>query len=377
MNNKTKKVVAIALLLILVICIIIGAGLYIGNKTVRNWFDKNVLRKDIEQSNLPKIALEGYKSTKIFAYSNKVAIFNDNTLTIYNQNGKRITEINVQAEKPIFATSGEYLLIGDEGNSDVYLIYGETLQWQKEIEGQVSQICVNKNGAVGIAISGTVYKSVIVMYDITGKESFRTFLSTTTATDIELSDDGKYLSFIEINTSGAAISSAVKTISVEKAKSNSEDAIIYTYKGENNSLFLKIKYRKDNVVCFADDSIHVYSNGNDEKILDINKNINLIDINNSGYISYIVENTLENVVELHILNIENKKDIIYNLKNAAKNIYCNEGTTAIDLGNEIHFIDANGWLIKKYSTVKNIKEVVVGKKVVAIVYKDSIEVMNL
>lgn len=377
MNNKTKKIVAIALLLILVICIIIGAGLYIGNNTVRNWFDKNVLRKDIEQSNLPKIALEGYKSTKIFAYSNKVAIFNDNTLTIYNQNGKRITEINVQAEKPIFATSGEYLLIGDEGNSDVYLIYGETLQWQKEIEGQVSQICVNKNGAVGIAISGTVYKSVIVMYDITGKESFRTFLSTTTATDIELSDDGKYLSFIEINTSGAAISSAVKTISVEKAKSNSEEAIIYTYKGENNSLFLKIKYRKDNVVCFADDSIHVYSNGNDEKILDINKNINLIDINNSGYISYIVENTLENIVELHILNIENKKDIIYNLKNAAKNIYCNEGTTAIDLGNEIHFIDTNGYLIKRYSTVKNIKEVVVGKKVVAIVYKDSIEVMNL
>ena len=90
-----------------------------------------------------------------------------------------------------------------------------------------------------------------------------------------------------------------------------------------------------------------------------------------------MENNVENVVELHILNIENKKDNIYNLKNTAKNIYCNEGTCAIDLGNEIHFIDTNGWLIKKYNTVKNIKEIVIGKKVVAIVYKDSIEVLSL
>lgn len=377
MNNKTKKILVTTLVAILVIAIIIVLGLYIGNNNARNWIDKNILKKDIEESNLPKIAIEGSKHTKIFAYGNHVAIFNDNTLTIYNQSGKRITDISLQIEKPIYASSGDYLLIGDEGNSNLYLIYGENLQWEKEIEGQVSQICVNSNGAVGIAISGTVYKSVVAMYNITGREIFKTFLSTTTATDVAISDDGKYLSFIEINTSGAAIFSNVKTISVDKAKNNPEEAIIYTYSGTNDELFLKIQYRKNNVICFADDSIHVYSNGNDEKIMDINKNINLIDINNSGYVSYIIENTLESLVELHILNTENKKDTIYNLKNTAKNIYCNEGTTAVDLGNEIHFIDTNGGLIKKYSTVKNIKEVVIGKKVVAIVYKDSIEVMSL
>ncbi len=377
MNTKTKKIIVTILLSILVIAVIVILGLYIGNSTARSWIDKNILMKNVEESNLPKIALEGYKTSKIFAYSNNIAIFNDNTLTIYNQNGKRVTDINIQAEKPIFASSGDYLLIGDEGNSDLYLIYGETLQWQKEVEGQVSQICVNNNGAVGVSISGTVYKSVISMYDITGRESFKTFLSTTTATDLALSEDGKYLSFIEINTSGATIGSSVKTISVEKAKNDSGEAIIHTYKGNSDTLFLKIKYKKNKVVCFADDSIHVFSDGNDEKILDINKNINLIDINNSGYVSYVRENTVENVVELHILNIENKKDNIYNLKNTAKNIYCNEGTTAVDLGNEMHFIDTNGWLIKKYSTIKNIKEVVIGKKVVAIVYKDSIEVLSI
>lgn len=377
MDNKTKKIAITTLLLILVICIIVVLGLYIGNSTVRSFIDKNILMKDIEESNLPKIALEGYKTTKVFAYSNNIAVFNDNTLTIYNQNGRRITDISIQAEKPIFASEGDYLLIGDEGNSDLYLIYGETLQWQKEVEGQISQICVNSSGAVGVSISGTVYKSVIAMYDITGRESFKTFLSTTTATDIEISADGKYLSFIEINTTGATIVSTVKTISVEKAKSDSGEAIIHTYQGNNDTLFLKIKYRKNKITCFADDSIYVFSDGNGEKILDITKNINFIDINNSGNVSYVMENTVENVVELHILNVENKKDSIYNLKNTAKNIYCNEGTTAVDLGNEIHFIDTNGWLIKKYNTVKNIKEIVIGKKVVAIVYKDSIEVMGL
>ena len=377
METKTKKIIVITLLSILAIVVIVILGLYIGNSTARSWIDKNILMKNVEESNLPKIALEGYKTTKIFAYSSNIAIFNDNTLTIYNQNGKRVSDINIQAEKPIFASSGDYLLIGDEGNSNLYLIYGEALQWQKEVEGQVSQICVNSNGAVGVSISGTVYKSVISMYDITGRESFKTFLSTTTATDLALSEDGKHLSFVEINTSGATIGSSVKTISVEKAKSDSGEAIIHTYKGNSDTLFLKIKYKKNKIVCFTDDSIYLFLDGQGEKILDINKNINLIDINNSGYVSYVRENTVENVVELHILNIENKKDNIYNLKNTAKNIYCNEGIIAVDLGNEIHFIDTNGWLIKKYSTIKNIKEVIIGKRVVAIVYKDSIEVLSL
>lgn len=377
MSNKIKKAIAITIFSILVITVIVVVGLYIGNNTARNWIDKNILKKDVEQSNLPKIEIEESRNTKVFAYGNYVALLEENILTIYNQYGKKISDITVQAENPKFVSNGEYLLIADEGNSDMYLIYGETLQWQKEVEGNISQIYVNKNGAVGVIISGTVYKSIVTMYDITGIESFKTYLSTTTATDVAISEDGRYLSFIEINTSGAALSSKIKTVSVEKAKNNPEEAIINTYDGNNDTLFIKIKYKKDKLVGFADDSIHVYTNGNDEKILDIDKNISFVDINNEGYVCHIKEISNENFVEFHLLNIENKKEIHYNLKNTAKNIYCNEGTTAIDLGNEIHFVDTNGWLIKKYKSIKNIKDIVIGKRVVAIVYKDSVEIMGL
>ena len=50
------------------------------------------------------------------------------------------------------------------------------------MEGSVSYMTVNKNGAVGVVLTGTTYKSVIVMYGITGDEEFRTYLSSTVAT---------------------------------------------------------------------------------------------------------------------------------------------------------------------------------------------------
>lgn len=377
MKKNIKKTVVITIIAILVIAAIVVVGLYIGDSSARNWIDRNILKKDIEQSNLPKIAIEESKNTKVIAYGSYVALLEENTLTIYNQTGKKVSDITVQVENPKFSTNGDYLLIGDEGNSDLYLIYGESLQWQKEVEGNVSQIYVNKNGAVGVVISGTVYKSIITMYDITGIESFKTYLSTTLATDVVLSEDGKYLSFIEINTSGAAISSKIKTVSVEKAKSNPAEAIIHTYDGNKDALFVKIKYKKEKLVGFSDDSVHVYTNGNDEKILEIDKNISFVDINNEGYVCHIKENSVENFIEFHLLNIETKKEIHYNLKNTAKNIYCNEGITGIDLGNEIHFVDTNGWLIKNYKPIKNIKDIVIGKKVVAILYKDSVEILGL
>ena len=62
------------------------------------------------------------------------------------------------------------------------------------MEGNVSYMTVNKNGAVGVVLTGTTYKSVIVMYGITGNEEFRTYLSSTVATSLAISENSEYLS---------------------------------------------------------------------------------------------------------------------------------------------------------------------------------------
>ena len=212
-----KKKILIIIGIILIIGIITIISLYFANENARDWMDEYIFRKNIEEEDLPTIQIESEKAG-IYAYDNHIVILQNNVLTIYNTSGKEETKINVTINNPIFDSEGKYLIVADKGGQNAYLIYNTSLQWQKTMEGNINNITVNKNGATGIVISGTTYKSVIVMYGITGEEEFKTYLSSTIATSIAISNDNQYLSFSEANTSGTIITSEVKTISVSKAK---------------------------------------------------------------------------------------------------------------------------------------------------------------
>lgn len=380
MKNNVKRIISLVIASIIFLIITIMVGMYIGNSSFRLWIDKNVLKRNIAEEELPTIDIEESKNTSVYAYGNYIAIIEDNTLSIYNKSTKKLETIDVSITTPKFASNGNYLLVADEGKSSMYLIYNDSLQWEKEVEGKIAQVTVNKNGAVGVIITGTTYKSVVIMYDIDGNENFKTYLSTTTAIDLAISEDNQYLSFIEINTSGTTIVSKVKTISVEKAKSSPNEAIINTYETDSNVLLLRIKYYREKLVAYADDAIHIYSNGNDEKIFTISSDTSFVDINLNGYICIIRENSdknSSNEYELDMLNVESKKTNAYFVNDTVKAINCYGNIVAVNMGNEVDFINTNGWLVKKFTSFRNIKEIIVGDGVAAIVHKDSVEIIDL
>lgn len=378
MNQKVIKLIVIILLSIILLGIIIVVSLYIGNSTTRLWIDKNILKKDIGEEDLPTIEIEESK-TYVYAYGNRIVTLTDNKLLIYNNLANKVSTIDVSVTKPKFAYNGDYLLIADEGQSNLYLLYGDSMQWEKKLEGNISQIAVNKNGAAAVVLSGTTYKSVIMMFDITGEENFKTYLATTIATDLDISDNSNYLSFIEINTSGASIISTIKTISVEKAKNKPNEAIIYTYDIDANTLPIKIKYKNNKVVVFTDNAMYVLNEGNKNKILDLGKNITFADIELNGYVCSVNENPSERgKYSLDLLNVENEAQNVYYISDTVKNIYCNnDNIIAMNLGNTIEFVNTNGWLIKKYTSLRNIQNVIIGKSIAAIIYKDRVEVLSL
>lgn len=375
MKKNIKKIGVRTFFIILALFSIITLSLYLGNSQFRNWTDKKVLNKDIEDEKLPTIYLESNEKTHVYTHLNNVITLEDNKLTIYNKYAKEIQSLNVSISNPKFASRGDYLLIADEGGSKLYLLYNNSIQWEKEVEGQIAQICVNKNGAVGVIVTGTTYRSVIVMYDITGKENFKTFLSTTNAIDLDISEDNNYLSFIEINTSGATILSKVKTVSVEKAISKPDEAIVNTYEMETNTLLIKLRYKKNKIVTFADNAVYILHNNNKEKALDITNNISFVDINLDGYIACIKEE--ENKYELNLINSENLKINTYLINDTIKKIYCNENITAIDVGNKVEFVNSGAWLEKKFTSHQNIKDIELGKNIATIIYKDRIELIEL
>lgn len=375
-KTKAKRITIIVLILVIVAFLVTTIALYFANLQVRTWMDEKIFRKTINDAKLPTIEIEDEKNSTIVAYGNNIAKYSNNVLTIYDSNANKKSEININVEKPEIVSNGNYLLIADQGQNDAYLIYRESLQWKKELDGKVSKISLNRNGAVAVALSETSYKTVIVMYDITGDEEFKTYLSTTIASDLAISDNGRYLSFIEVDTSGATLKSKVQTISVEKARANEENSMKVALEEQVNTLLVKLQYKNDDLIILADNGVYTYDNNESKKVIDKSDDTTFSDNNLNGYVCFVKETKDGN--ELDIVNPFNvDKTIVYNLKDSAKSICTSRNVIAVNVGNEIDFIDRSGILIKKYTSLKNVKDVIVGENIAGIVYKDRVEIVNL
>lgn len=382
--NKKKVIMTILIIMIIIVMVVLSA-IYITNTNFRILIDTNIFRKNITENNATVVQIEKEKNPNFYAYDKYIVKLEENTLTRFSSSGKEDEKMKIEISNPIFASNEKSLVVAEKNKQKIYTISDRQIVWQKELDGNISRASINKNGYVSVILTGTTYKSVIVVFDRDGKELFRMFLANNIAIDSTISDDNKYMSFAEIDTSGTIVKSYIKTISIEKAKQKPDEAIIYSYEGESDSIAINIKYQeKNSLIILYNNKIDVIKNDkvNTIKRLD-NKEDKVsfsdIELNNSIY--RILEKTtgfLNSNSSVEITNTSNNKEFMYFIDAIAKNVYSNENVIAVNLGTEVHFISTNsGWLIKKYNSKKEIKNIVLTGKIAGIIYHDKIELIDL
>ena len=381
--NK-KKIIGVGILLVIICLILVIYLVYAANENFRAFMDANILNKSIEQDNLKSITLENYDNSNISAYSKYIAILKDNTLTTYNSSGKIEAENNIQITNPITTSNGKYLIIAEQDSSKIYLLKDNNIRWEKTLEGNISRISVNSSGYSTIILKGTAYKSVVLLLDDSGNEMFKYYMSSTIAVDASISEDNKYVGIAEVNTSGTLIQSNIKILSIAKAKENPTEAIVYTYNAPLNSLVLNIKYQnKNKLVCEYDNEIHVIKDNVDTKLTDINTDQEKITYYSIELDNNIVKNVEENAslfatnTAIKIINSTTQKENTYKFEGVIKEMYCCGSKIALNLGSEIHFVDTNGWLIKKYTSNQEVRKIVISNEVAGIIYRNKIELIKL
>lgn len=376
--NK-KKVMWLAGICTLIIMIIVLVSVYMGNKAFREFIDKYIFMKNVAENNLPSITLDKSENNYIYAYDKYISVFNQNSLIGYNSSGKKEYELTVEITNPIVDTNNRFLLMAENEKQKIYLISGNSIVWEKELEGNISRVSVNKNGYVSVIVTGTTHKSIIQTFDAAGKEMFKIYLSSSIAMDSDISYDNKYLSFAEVSTSGTITQAIIKTVLIPKA----QDGFIYTINAPSDSVPLNIEYQEGNkLICMYDNSIHCIQNDKDEEILKLNesgKKITFADVELNNYTFRIIETSflLNTDSSIEIMNVGNKKTNIYTINSAIKEVNCYDDAIALNLGSEIHFVGTNGWLIKKYTSSQEIRKIVMNNNFAGIVYRNKIEIVNL
>ena len=111
-----------------------------------------------------------------------------------------------------------------------------------------------------------------------------------------------------------------------------------------------------------------------------NKNITFSNINLDNYIYRAVEENdglFNTNTIIEIKGTSNDRTVTYPVEGVAKDIYSFNNIIAINLGQEVEFINTSGWLLKRYSSLQEVQNVIIGNGIAGIVYKDQVEIINL
>ena len=378
--NKKRVIICAIIGFLLLILVILGI-IYTFHSSFRAFVDIYIFRKEIESDHLPSIEIASDEDQFFYSYDKYIAVLSKNVLYTYSSSGQSIGENDIRIASPIFSSNNKFLAIAEKGGNSLYLLSGTTILWQGTVEGNIAKMNVNKNGYVAVILSGTSYKSVVVSFDAKGKELFRTYFSSNIAIDTDISSDNKYLSIAEIDYSGSIIKSMVKNISIEKAKSDPTNSVVYNYALPDNALLTSIQYQdRDQLVCMCNDAVYLLNvaDFSDKKLIDLDE-YEFIDIHLKNHIVYTSNKNFgfSNTSVIQILNTQNLSISSYELKGSIKSIYSNGEKIAINTGSEIHFIGLNGWLIKKYNSYNEINNILLGETVAGIISKDKIQIVEI
>ena len=347
--------------------------LYEKNEATKNFLDKYIFLKEKHENNLPFIAINGAEEHNIYAFKENIYILKDNNLKIYNKNGSEEGTLEVSVSNPIFQSDGDYLCIVEKNGKKLYVFNNKNILWQKDFENNISDIEINSNGYLAVSLTGTIYKTIIQVFDNKGKDLFTTFISSTYVVDMELSEDNKYLAIAEANFSGIILQSNVKIISIDKAKSGDKDYVEYTFSNKNGDLITNIKYQtKYELSCVFDNHIELINKDVNSTISNFEKeDVLFVDVNNK-IIKIIKE---QDKIYLQILN---NSGLFKNYEvKEPKSMYISNEIIALNLGSEVLFYNNSGWLIKKYYASQEINNIVLCDGLAGIVYNEKIELISL
>lgn len=379
---KNKSVFKVCIIFILVVLAVFMVSRYLIDEEFRSYVDSNILKKELSEVNVNTIELKSDSNEYIYAYDKYITVLSKNSLSSYNKDGEVESKLDVNISVPLVDSNSKYMVLAEKNGKKIYLISGQNIIWENDIEGEISRVSVNKNGYVSIVIKNTTYKSVVVVFNAEGTELFRSYLSTNYAVCVDISSNNKYLAIGEVNYSGTIVKSYVKVLSIEKAQTDPKNSTEYTYESETSDIIIDVNYQgKDEVICLFNDYIQKVTNKDNTRLYDItnddifaeinlNSNIAIVNKQSSGLFSY--------EYKMDIKDTNSKAEKLYILKNdVPKTIMVSGNKIAICLGNEVEIINSDGWLIKKYTSNKQSKGIVLGDTIAGIIYKNKIEIIDL
>ena len=228
-----------------------------------------VLNKSITSDNAVEVELQTSNNT-IIPYENEILVYNKGTITSYNSSGRQTGKITIQdtVEADIH-TSGKYIQVINKDKGVVYVYKNKYEVARIKIDGEVYSGNINAKGTSVIEYSSNGNKTALGVYDNSGKMKYNVKLSNNIIGKYVLSDNSRYLTYVDVNVSGISAQTSINLIDLSNIKEDETSAkVLHT---ADNSLAYEMYWSGKDIVVRFEDSYMLYNVGSEKKqVVEIN-----------------------------------------------------------------------------------------------------------
>ena len=368
-RRKNKRMLKITIITVIAIFVLVFVALYMANSSFNSFIDTYIFRKKISDKDVNSLTIDTDNLSLIYAYDNSLVVYSDGSINFYNTDAKQTGNIEMTLSKPIADSEGKYLALADYGLQKICLIKSNNLVWQKDIEGKISKVSVNKQGYVAVSVTGTTYESIVMLFNEKGDLLFSKYLSNYVM-DIDISEDSKYIAIAEVDNSTILPITKIEIVSIEMASTSAENATVNTYEADSNELLTGMKYQSKNILlCSFENYVLKMTTFSSEKMYEISDLTAYLEVDSKrGFVRIDKEESsvFKSDYRLKIAN-ENNDEKVYIIEGSIKSLVSKDDKIALNLGKEVHFINNNGWLLKRFVGNQEVKSVLVSNNLGIIV----------
>lgn len=382
-GNKLS-IIMFALLFMAIICI--GGFVYMKGQNIGpadfsvKDFMKSIFQSN-DQNNNPEIISEFKYEAKehpVFkVYNDYIIQCTKNSITWLNKKGEKQQAKEITVDNPIMKTSGAYLLLADIKGNDFYVFNGKNRIWNEKTDGSLINADINNNGYVSIVKKKKGYKGAIGVYDPIGNFIFSIVRGGEYILTSKVLTSPESVIINTIDTSGIHANSKLELIDMHAkvvATATQEDAIFPSLWNLNSNYIMAVS---DNMLVCYDMGLKEKWKKEFEKIYSSNIALGkyiIIAADRESKTGILSKGT----TDVKIMNIKGQEAASYSLEGKVSNIESFNNILAISSGNEVHFINTSGNLIRKYSGRADIMGVQFFNKQEAIVVtKNDIVVLKI
>lgn len=379
-ENKNIKINATAKTVIAVLMIIlsIAVGYYVYFN-IDNILGSPLTNHSIGQ-NSSVITIDSGIRYQFKTYKNNIIFCNQDGIKAVSKKGSDEWSIPMTLLDPFIYINNKYILIAGREGREANIITSYSDIASITTEDPIITAKINARGYLAVVTEEKGYKGKVTVYNPEGKELYKWHSVKNRILDVDISEDGKRMAVCVMDTSKGKVSGGLMFFYLNEEAPYAATVI-------PDTLIADIKFYKDNslvaigdnqTMFFSPEGIQKWSMDYIERELqafntDSNEIIVLAQSERSG------GGILNNRTIVEVLNRKGEKVGTYKLDGEIGHLDVQKDVIVFNHKRNIHAITAKGVEIKKVSSGKDIKDLILfdNKRQVLVVSTNQLRVMDL